>query len=115
MNLGTKFLAGGIGAILGFVGAKVFLAHSAFILIPWGIAGVAIGYAMAKSVREAGSYGDYFGFVLAFVFMLAGYSGKDPVVSKIWFFAILGFVGAMFGVVTALIGYGLRVLVQRRT
>jgi len=99
-----------IGALLGVIGSRILFVGSAMSLIPWGLVGVAIGYALAGSIRQALGLGAVYGFALAFVFMVAGYSGADPVVTKFGFFAVLGLAGAVCGLVAALVGRGLKAM-----
>jgi len=93
------------GLLLGWASA-----HALFLqwwtLVPWGIAGLALGYRAGR--REAAIAGALYGFVLCFVFTLAGYDGAASVVSRVPFFSILGLVGAVCGLVLALLGALLR-------
>ncbi len=99
-----------IGSALGVIGAKVLFVGSGLSLLVWGAAGLAIGWMLAVSAREAAGLGASYGFALAFVFMLAGYNGADPVAGKFGFFAVLGIVGAICGLAAALVGLGMKVL-----
>jgi hypothetical protein len=99
-----------VGSGLGIIGSKILFVGSGMSLIIWGIAGAAVGYALASSMREALVYGGTYGFALAFVFMLSGYTGADPVISKFWLFGVLGVVGAICGLAAALLGLGLKAL-----
>jgi hypothetical protein len=92
-----------IGIILGFVGSKILFVGSALSLIPWAVAGLVIGY-LSVSRREAAIGGSLYGFALAFSFMAFGYDGAASLISRLPFFAVLGVIGAVCGLVPALIG-----------
>jgi hypothetical protein len=90
------------GVLLGIIGARYLFVGSWLSLIPWGIAGLALGGWCER--REALINGAIYGFVLAFTFMIAGYAGSAPVISRLPFFAILGVIGAVFGFALGWIG-----------
>ena len=86
-----------IGIIVGFIGGPVYA------LIPWAIIGVIIGW-VSSGKKSAVLHGAVYGFALAFVFMIHGYNGTDPLVTKLLPFAALGVVGAVFGLFWGFIG-----------
>ena len=86
-----------IGFILGLLGGPVW------ILVPWGLAGLAIGY-LTKDYDQAAVNGAVFGFSAAFFFMVFGYKGTQSLISRVPFFAALGLVGAVCGLVLGLAG-----------
>ncbi len=90
-----------LGALLGIAAAHMLFLQW-FTLVPWGIAGVALGYRAHR--REAVISGAVYGFVLSFVFMAAGYTGDRPLVTRFPFFAQLGLFGAFCGLVLAWLG-----------
>ncbi|HEY3341405.1 MAG TPA: hypothetical protein VGK81_05280 [Anaerolineae bacterium] len=92
-----------IGVVLGVVGARYLFVGSFLSLIPWGLAGLLIGY-WAGRPRVALANGGLYGFAVAFIFMLAGYQGEAPIISRIPFFALLGLVGAICGIVLGWMG-----------
>ncbi len=94
------------GLILGVVGARYLFVGSWLILIPWAIAGLAIGFWGTKN--EAIINGVTYGFVLSFVYMIAGYSGTTSLVSRIPFFAVLGAFGGICGALLGLAGFTLK-------
>ena len=100
-----------VGVVLGVIGARVLFVGSGLSLIPWSIVGMALG-AWCSSLGETLSVGAVFGFVLAFVFMVAGYAGAAPLLTRVLPFAALGVVGAVFGMVVGLVGFYLGRLVQ---
>jgi hypothetical protein len=102
------------GSLLGYTGSRVLFVGSGLSLIPWSLAGAVIGIVYANSARDAVAYGGTYGFALAFVFMLSGYNGSDPVVTKLGFFALLGIFGAVCGLVLALVGLGIRLVSRKR-
>lgn len=89
------FLSALIGAFLGLLGAKYLFVGSWLSLPFWGLVGLALAYWSGK--RQALFNGAIYGFLLAFVFMLSGYSGSASLVSRLPFFAGLGLVGAVCG------------------
>jgi len=91
------------GAVLGWLGARVVLVGSGLSLVPWAVAGLALG-ARSRSARLAAMVGACFGFVLAFTFMVVGYDGDDPFADVLVPFLILGLVGALCGAVLAVAG-----------
>ena len=101
-----------VGAFLGFIGAKFLFVDSALSLIPWSIAGLTIGY--SGSNRDSIINGAAYGFTLAFVFMIIGYSGTASLMSRLPFFAILGFVGGICGLVLGWIGFRIKLIVDKR-
>jgi hypothetical protein len=98
-----------LGFVLGWAGA-----HALFLgwwtLAPWGAAGLALGYWL-RSTRPALA-GAAYGFTLSFVFMATQYTGTASLVSRVPFFALLGGVGALCGLVLAVMGSRLRALVR---
>ena len=86
------------GIALGMLGGGVY------ILIIWTIIGTVIGYT-TQGRRNAVANGAVFGFLLSYVFMVAGYTGKDPVSTKLLPFIIFGLVGAVCGGCLGLFGH----------
>lgn len=100
-----------VGTLLGIIGARYVFVGSALSLIPWGTVGLAIGYWGDR--RAALINGAIYGFVLTFVFMIAGYSGTASLLSRLPIFAMLGVVGAICGFVLGLVGFLLKGTFQR--
>lgn len=100
------------GSLLGFIGSRVLFVGSWLSLIPWGIVGLAIGYWSQK--REALINGGCYGFALAFVFMITGYTGSTSLISRLPFFAILGIFGGLCGLILGLSGSVIHRLVNQR-
>lgn len=96
-----------LGALLGYLCAQVVLVGSGLSLIPWALAGLALG-AGAASRRLAVAVGVLYGFALAFTFMTIGYDGTAPLHTRLPAFALLGVVGAICGMALAIIGLWLR-------
>ncbi|PYO65305.1 MAG: hypothetical protein DMD69_17905 [Gemmatimonadetes bacterium] len=94
-----------VGLLLGWAAAHALFLHW-WTLVPWGLAALALGYRAGRG--EAAIAGALYGFVLCFTFTLAGYGGAAPVVSRVPFFTLLGLVGALCGLVLALLGVLLR-------
>ncbi len=81
------------GGVLGGLASKLLFLQW-FTLLPWGVAAVAMGF-WSPSRRAAVSNGLAFGFALGLLFMIGGYSGSDPVMTKLPFFAVLGALSAV--------------------
>ncbi len=105
------FISIAIGALLGIIGSRYLFVGSWLSLIPWAIAGLAIGY--WGNLRESLVNGGAYGFALAFVFMIAGYTGSASLVSRLPFFALLGVFGGLCGLVLGWLGYLLKKFVHR--
>ncbi len=100
-----------VGALLGVIGSRYLFVGSALSLIPWGIVGLAIGYWSTR--RSSMLNGGVYGFFLAFVFMIAGYSGSASLLSRLPFFGALGLFGALCGFVLGLLGNLLKAGIRR--
>ena len=96
-----------VGALLGIIGARYLFVGSALSLILWAIAGVLIGL-WSDTRRQSILNGGLYGFVLSFDFMLSGYTGSEPVISRFPFFALLGLFGAVCGLILGWIGFFLK-------
>jgi hypothetical protein len=96
----VSILAGGI---LGLIGARYLFIGSWLSLIPWGIVGLLIGYWSKK--REWLVNGSCYGFAITFVFMMTGYAGSAPLISRVPFFAALGLFGGLCGLVLGVMGF----------
>jgi hypothetical protein len=92
-----------IGVILGGIVSKYLFVGSYINLILWGVVGIGIGW-WSGSKKHAIQNSGVYGFVLSFVFMYVGYQGSAPIISRIPFFAILGLVGMLCGLILGLIG-----------
>ena len=92
-----------VGLILGVLGARYLFVGSWLNLIPWGVAGLALGFWGTK--KESVVNGLTYGFVLVFFFMIAGYSGALPLVNRLPFFAVLGVFGGVCGLLLGLLGF----------
>jgi hypothetical protein len=99
------------GLVLGILGARFVFVGSWLSLVPWGIAGIALGSWGTK--QEAVVDGVIFGFVLSFVFMIAGYSGSFSLASRLPFFAIIGVFGAVCGLALGLIGFRIKARIAK--
>ena len=98
-----QFLASlAIGALLGALSARTLFVGSWLSLVPWSVAGVALGY-WAKGFRWMLVGGSY-GFILLFVFMVAGYSGPASLARRVPFFCAIGLAGAIYGLVLGWFG-----------
>ncbi len=95
-----------VGALLGVIGARYLFVGSWLSLIPWGIAGLLIGYWSQK--REWPVNGICYGFAVCFVFMLAGYSGNASLISRLLFFALIGAFGAFCGLFLGWAGFEIK-------
>jgi hypothetical protein len=91
-----------LGAGLGLLAS---LMHSLqwLTLLPWVIAAVLVGYPSATR-RSAAVDGAAFGFAPGFVFIAAGYAGSARILARLPFFAALGVVSAVTGLVASVVG-----------
>lgn len=92
-----------VGVALGVLGARVIFVGSWLTLIPWGAAGLALG-ARVRRARSAAVVGALYGYLLTMAFMVAGYTGSPSIMSRLPAFAIVAFVGALGGLMTAILG-----------
>ena len=93
--------AGALALLLGWAAAHG-LSLQWWTLVPWGLAAVALGYRANRATAMVA--GALYGFVLCFVFTLATYGGAAPAITRVPFFTVLGLVGALCGVLLALLG-----------
>lgn len=108
------FIAILLGAILGGVIARFLFVGSGWSLLPWGLVGLGTGI-FARDKKEAVVSGALYGFVLSFLFMIGGYTGSQPLVTRFPAFGILGLVGAFCGGVLGLIGAVARQAIRKDT
>lgn len=101
-----------LGAVLGTLGAKYVLVGSGWSLLPWGLVALLVGV-LARTRRQAVVDAGSYGFALAFGFMVAGYTGAEPVARRLPFFALLGLFGAACAVLLALAGRLMRTRLRR--
>jgi hypothetical protein len=94
-----------LGALFGLTGPQ-YLFLGWFSLIPWGIAGLALGYWSQRAERVL--VGVLYGFALCFSFMIAGYTGTASLVSRLPFFAVVGVFGALCGLGLTMVGHHMR-------
>jgi len=94
-----------LGALFGLTGPR-YLFLGWFSLIPWGIAGLALGYWSQRGERVM--VGVLYGFALCFSFMIAGYTGTASLVSRLPFFGLVGVFGALCGLGLTVVGHRLR-------
>jgi len=112
-SAGRRFaLALAIGVALGVVGARVVFVGSWLNLIPWGVAGLLLG-AWSRPWWSATLVGAAYGFALAFSFMVAGYRGSLSLTTRLVPFAVLGFVGAVGGLMAAITGAAAFAIIAR--
>jgi hypothetical protein len=99
------------GTALGIIASRYLFVGSWLSLILWTVAGLALGFWCRR--REAMINGTVYGFVLAFIFMISGYSGSASLISRLPFFAILGVVGAVYGLILGFLGSLIREGIQK--
>jgi len=90
-----------LGLLLGWAAAHI-LSLQWWTLVPWGLAAVALGYRANRATAVVA--GALYGFVLCFAFTLATYGGATPAITRVPFFTVLGLVGALCGLLLALLG-----------
>jgi hypothetical protein len=88
------------------IGARYLFVGSWLSLIPWGMAGLLIGFWSQK--REWVVNGICYGFAVSFVFMLAGYSGSASLISRLPFFGVLGLFGGLCGLALGRVGFEIK-------
>jgi hypothetical protein len=87
-------------AILGILAAhELFLGW--WTLVPWGIAGLALGYKFKEGFVLAGIV---YGFVLVFIFMIGQYTGERPLIGRLPAFALFSLFGAFCGLILTTLG-----------
>jgi hypothetical protein len=100
-------LAAALGAALGLLGATVLLVGSGLVLLPWAVAGLALGASQtgrAAACRAGAAYG----FVLAFVFMVASYDGHAGALAVVLLVLVCSGIGGVAGAVLGILGRALR-------
>ncbi len=100
------------GVILGIIGARYLFVGSWLILIPWGIAGVLLGFGGTKN--ESIVSGVTYGFVVALAFLVAGYTGHFPLLSRLPFFVVMAAFGGICGALLGMSGFFLNRKLQSR-
>jgi hypothetical protein len=105
-------IAAAAGVVLGIVGARYLFVGSWLIVVPWAITGLLLGYWGTKD--ESLVNGVTFGFVLSFVFMIAGYSGQPSLLSRIPIFLVLSAFGGIGGMVFGLAGFYVKAKIRPR-
>ena len=106
------YLAIAAGAVLGVLNGRFLFLGSWLAIVLWAVAGIALGAWGTKN--EAIVNGVVYGFVLSFAFLVAGYSGKFSLTSRIPFFAVLGVFGGVCGLGLGLLGFYVRANVSNR-
>ena len=104
-NVLLALMAIALGLVLGF--APFYLQMGWFSLIPWVLAGIALGYVSRRDTAAA-IRGALYGFVLTMTFLIAGYAGSAPVYRRLLFFAICSVFGAICGRLATAAGIALR-------
>ncbi len=103
-----------VGAILGVLGARVLFVNSALSLVPWSVAGLALGAVYAGDRWRTRVVGAAYGFALAYAFMVASYDGTSAVASKLLPFLPFGAFGAICGTLLAVVGSSVGTRVRGR-
>ena len=93
-----------LGLVLG-IGASHALFFQGWTLLPWGAGGFALGYWLKSGRMVAGAA---YGFVLCVSFLVAGYQGTASLLSRSAFFLVFGLLGAVCGLLLALVAGRLR-------
>ncbi len=91
------------GIVLGYVAAKMLFLQYAT-LFPWSLAGLLIGY-FSNTKIESLKNGAIYGFLLGSTFMAVIYEGSAPIISRIPFFIVLGFVSAACGTLLSIFAF----------
>jgi len=94
------------GTLLGFLAAQA-LYLGWWTLVPWGIAGLILGYRCMKG-SDAMWSGLLYGFVLVLIFLIAQYTGEVSVIRRLPAFALLAMFGAACGLLLTFAGFAVR-------
>jgi hypothetical protein len=108
VNALSVIIAALVGVVAGYIGGPVY------ILIPWAIIGLVIG-ALCGARGAALLNGGVFGFAAAYMFMIHGYAGKQPLLTRLAPFVIFGLIGAVCGLILGIVGYEARHLWRGRS
>lgn len=73
-------------------------------LVPWSLAGLALGALYADTRRRTRIVGAAYGFALSYAFMLASYDGTASVATRLIPFLAFGIFGAVCGMLLTLVG-----------
>ena len=92
-----------LGVVLGY-GATLLPSLQWVTLVPWALGAMAVG-AISLGRRDALIAGAIYGFLVGFTFMVAGYTGTDPIAGKLPFFAVIGVVSAAVASTAAFVGW----------
>jgi hypothetical protein len=104
----SVLIAALVGVVAGYIGGPVY------ILIPWAIIGLVIG-ALCGARGAALLTGGVFGFAAAYTFVIHGYAGTQPLITRLAPFVIFGLIGAVCGLVLGIVGYEARRLLRGRS
>lgn len=97
-NLQSIVISAVAGGVVGYLGGPVF------VLLPWAVIGLVIGK-FNETKKSAFINGAAYGFTIAYVFMLSGYKGSASITTVLLPFIVLGFIGAICGLILAYIGF----------
>lgn len=92
-----------LAILLALIGSRYIFVGSYLNLIDWGIAGLCIGY-ISSHKKNAVINGAIYGFILGFIFIVDGYKGAAPLLSRLLIFVIIGIICALFGAVLSMVG-----------
>ena len=91
-----------VGIGLGALSGRILFGGTAWNMIPWAIAALAIGV-VARELRTALLASALYGYLLVAVFLLVANAGSAPVWQRILFAAALGLVGPVCAIPLALL------------
>ena len=96
-----------LGILVGIITSKFLLANALLSLILMGLAALLAGW-ISNNKKSSLIDGGVYGFFMAFIFMLAGYTGETSVFTRIPFFAIIGLFGGLCGLIVSFLGFFLK-------
>lgn len=105
-------IAAFMGTAFGATG-PLYLFLGIYSIVPWGIAGVALGLWSGKGIAKTAPAGAVYGFTLSFAFMIAGYNGTASLLRRLPFFALIALFGSVCGLAAVLAGCTIRILLLR--
>ncbi len=103
-----------VGAGLGVLNARVLFVGSALSLVPWSLAGLALGAVYAGDRWRTRVVGAAYGFAPSYSFTLPSSDGPSVLAGKLLPFVPFGVFGAICGMLLALIGAAIGARVRGR-
>jgi len=113
MRAGAVLLSAAAGVVLGWLSVHAIFSGSAFVLIPWAIGCLLIGFVI-RHVVTALVASAVFGFAVSITFLVGGYAGGGPLSAALGIFCALAGLGAVVAAAVGLAANRMARLVARR-